>query len=370
MQLSSQAVQPSEPSPLSTVRSRWATLVIGVCLSAMVAILAFQGVNLAESWQRIRAGWAPGLMLAAVMTLGVLWLRALRWRCLLKPHRIVRLRSCFSGVCVGYMANNILPFRLGDLVRGGVLARLDKADGATVLGTVAVERLVDSLTLVLFLAVFLALGGGAESSRALLFAGQMALVGCVFLTLILLMGYRRRQTIERWCAAPFSWFSPNLAGRVSMLTGRFLEGLQVFTSGKQLLQIAGLSCVMWGSSVVLYHVVGTSLGLHLPLADYVVVVFTTAFGALIPAAPGALGTFHGFARLGLYLMAVRNAEAAVAFAITLHALEWTVINLAGLFFLWRDRLSLLTSLRSPGETHATPPIAEARPEPASYAQPV
>jgi uncharacterized protein (TIRG00374 family) len=281
---------------------------------------------------------------------------------LLAAQGEVRVRSCLSATCVGFLANDILPFRLGELVRVRSLRQLEGIRAAKVLGTVAVERILDILTLVFMLGVYLALTAGGPHQAELLVAGQVALALAGGLSLVLALGYWRRQWLQRLVATPLSWVSPRLAERASGLAGRFLEGLQVFASGRQVLLVLISSAAVWGVSVFSCYFVGQALGLGLAPEHYVVVVFMTAFGAVIPAAPGAVGTYHGFARLGLYLVAVQSGEAALAFAVVLHALECVLVGVTGLYFLYADRLRVMSPRRV--EPAATTRSAREREEPA------
>jgi glycosyltransferase 2 family protein len=362
---------PRSPSaaPRPSFRKRWASLALGVLLSVALPVLAFQGVNVSDSWNLAVHCDAPLLALGGLFFLVTLWLRSWRWKYLLAAQQDVRLRSCLSATCVGFLANNILPFRLGDLVRVGALRQLESACGARVLGTVAVERVLDILSLVFLLGGYLACAAPGQRQAELLFAGQLALAGGVGLTTMLAIGYWRRAWLQRLLAAPAGWVKPSLGDKVAALAGRFLEGLQVFASPRQVGQVVLLSAGLWGASAVSYYFVGEALGLGVAPGDYVVVVFATAFGAIIPAAPGAVGTFHGFARLGLYLVAVRSGEAALAFAALLHATEWVLMNLTGLYFLSRDGLTLLAAAPN-GGNHATPTPTCAEPATAPNAQPV
>jgi uncharacterized protein (TIRG00374 family) len=353
-------------APRPAARKRWATLVLGVVLSVALPVLAFQGVNVADSWDLAVHCNATMLALGGLFFLITLWLRSWRWKYLLAAHQHVRLRSCLSATCVGFLANNVLPFRLGDLVRVGALRQLEGACGARVLGTVAVERVLDSLSLVFFLGGYLVFAAPGARQAELLFAGRLALAGGIGLTVILCVGYWRRAWVQRLVAAPAGWVKPYLGHQVAALVGRFLEGLQVFASPQQVCEVVLLSAGLWGASAVSYYFVGQSLGLGLAPGDYVVVVFTTTFGAIIPAAPGAVGTYHGFARLGLYLVAVRSGEAALAFAALLHATEWVLMSLTGLYFLSRDGLTRLARR----DRHATPASTYTRSGPAPDAQPV
>lgn len=336
------ASRPSDP-PRPRAGRRWVTVGLGLLLSAALPVLAFRGVDLAETWHLVRGARPQALVLAGFFSLCCLWFRAWRWRYLLVAWKRVRPQSCLSATCVGYLANNVLPFRLGDVVRGGVLGKLEGISTARALGTIAVERVLDILTLVFLLGAYLAFAAGGPHAAELFLAGQLALGGGVFLSLLLLAGYWRRQQVQRLFAAPVGWFSPKLGDKLNALAGRFLEGLQAFASPLQTVQVLALSVAMWGAAVFSYYHVGRAIGLDLRLEDCVVVVFAAAFGAIIPAAPGGVGTFHGFTRLGLYLVAVHRGEAALAFAALLHALEWTLINVAGLFCLLRERLPLLAA---------------------------
>jgi uncharacterized protein (TIRG00374 family) len=343
-------------------------LALGLGISVLLPVLVFRGVDVGQSWSLILECRGLALALGGVLFLTTLWIRSWRWRYLLAAQQDVRLRSCLSAVCVGFLANNILPFRLGDLVRVGALRQLEKASAPKVLGTVAVERILDILTLVFFLGLYLAFTPAGPHQVELMTAGLLALGGGLFLSAIMVVGYWRRRWLQKLVSVPARWVSPKMGDKVSGLVGHFLEGVQVFASAGQVVRTVLLSVFMWGASVGSYYWVGQSLGLEVPLQDFVVVVFTTAFGAIIPAAPGAVGTFHSFAWMGLYLVAMHSGEKALAFAALLHAMEWLLMNAAGLVFLWRDRLHLAAVPE--GESDATPTLADREPGTSPHPQPV
>jgi glycosyltransferase 2 family protein len=368
-------VEAERPHPLSGDRrgassgKRWGLLALGLVLSVCLPVLAFQGVNIAQSWQLVLQCHGLQLALGGAFFLLTLVVRSWRWQLMLAAHQPVKLRSCLSATCVGYLANNILPFRLSELVRVGVLKRLEGVSAARGLGTVAVERVVDTLTLVLFLGVYLTLASGGEYRTELVTAGWLALTGGLVLVLALVVSYRWRRQCSRIVAALPARISPSLGTRTSRLFGRFLDGFQVFTSPRQIVQVVLLSAALWGAAVCSHYYVGQSLGLSVRPPDFTVVVFATAFGVLIPAAPGAVGTFHGFARLGLYLVGVQSGEQALAFAAVLHALEWVLMNVTGMYFLVSDRLSLAAAV-SGGGKDAEPATACAGVGAADHPQPL
>jgi uncharacterized protein (TIRG00374 family) len=317
---------------------RWAAYAAGAALAVAVPVLAFQGVDVWQSWELVR-GAASGLLLAAALSLVLaIGLRAWRWQAMLACYADVRTRSCLSATCVGYLANNLLPFRLGELVRARSLKQLEGVSTATALGTLAVERVADVIALTILMAGCVGLSLAGEARGELVLAAGATLACCAALILVLCVGYRRQDAVARGLSAPLGLLSRRLRERVRQAVKRFLAGLRVAGSYRQLGRLTLLSLGVWAMVVVTSYFVGQSLGLGLTPAHYTVVMFAAAFAAVIPAAPGAVGTFHGLACLGLYLVGVRDAAAALAFAALLHGLDWLLVSAAGAYFLIRDGL--------------------------------
>src|SRR5262249_53078320 len=123
-------------TPQGRGRGKWRILILGLLLSVLVPVLVFQGVDVGRSWDLMRhcLGWE--LAVGGLFFLLALWVRAWRWQYLLAAQQCVTRRACLSATCVGLLANNLLPFRLGDLVRVEALRQLAGGSGARILGTV------------------------------------------------------------------------------------------------------------------------------------------------------------------------------------------------------------------------------------------
>jgi hypothetical protein len=354
---------------LPTSRRKLALLAIGLVISILVPVIAFRGVKLGATWDVVTQSDWPYLGLASAFFLFTLLVRAARWRIMLAMQRPVGFRPCLAATCVSFLANNVLPFRLSDLVRVGVIRQLAGVSAARSLGTVAVERVLDILTLVVFLGIYLLLGARGEKRGELLTWGGLALAGGFALIAVLIVGYHRRAWFAGLASTVVGVASPRLGKRIGGMVERVLEGFQVFSSPAQTASLFALSATLWGCAVIQYYWVGRALGLDVGLAEYVVVLFTTAIGAIIPAAPGALGTFESFAWAGLYLVGVGSKEQGLAFGAVLHLVEWVLMNVTGAYFLIVDHLSLVGAAAR-GEADAAPNVAGAESEPAGDAQPV
>src|SRR5690606_31179636 len=151
-----------------------------------------------------------------------LWVRALRWRIVLRPAVEMGQAEATSTVVIGYAANNVLPVRAGEVVRAVLVQRRHGASRLTVLGTIVVERVFDGLVLAAFLAVTIALFGGNGVLR-----GLAALGGIGFLVITLLLALLAAR--PAWSAAKLMallGLAPaRLRPTLRLWTGSFLDGL-------------------------------------------------------------------------------------------------------------------------------------------------
>ncbi|MGH2569462.1 MAG: lysylphosphatidylglycerol synthase transmembrane domain-containing protein, partial [Bacteroidota bacterium] len=132
-----------------------ARTIFSFLLTAVFLYLAFRNANLTDLWNSLKS--ANLWWIAALVPIGLLshWVRALRWKYLLAPvKRNARGRNLFSAVMIGYMVNNILP-RAGELVRAYVIGKSEGISKSSALGTVVVERILDTVTFLFMLCVIL-----------------------------------------------------------------------------------------------------------------------------------------------------------------------------------------------------------------------
>ena len=134
----------------------WKAL-LGIGLSLALLYYAFRGVDLGEVAARAREADPWLLLLAALAATAVFPLRALRWRPLLRPvHPGSRFQPRFAATCIGFMANNLLPARVGEFARAYALSRLEPVRASASFGSLVVERIFDGITVVTLLLIALA----------------------------------------------------------------------------------------------------------------------------------------------------------------------------------------------------------------------
>ena len=233
-------MNPSSPSrdgdpdrPESTARPGRAAPGIRLALSLGLSLAALIYVGLkidfARLWELLR-GMNPLYILGVWAFLGLSYLmRAARWQRLLRPVAPARLGTLFSAVLIGFMANNLLPARLGELVRAYAARRLVGVPVSAVLGSLVVERLLDALTFLLLIFVTLLFVDPAASaggfSTAYLRGAALGLLALYAVVVAVLLALRRRP--ERVIV-----FLARLAGRISSpLEERTAAALTAFNQG-------------------------------------------------------------------------------------------------------------------------------------------
>ena len=302
-------------------RVRLARGAIGIGISALALVLVLRQVDLART-AGVLAGAIPGwLALMVAFQLADVSLRGLRWQRLLAPIRRVALSRTFDYLLVGYLANNILPARLGELVRSHYLGDREGISRTTTLGTVVVERTVDTAVLVAIasLAILVLQVRGVVASAVLV---GLALSGLLVVGLGVALVAHRLPGAGRVIAVVGRW------PQVHELARRLRGGLAVASRPRTLGQAIGLSLLAWPSTVVATAAAGQSIGLELTTAQAALFAAGTALSTAIPSGPGYLGTFE---LAGVAIGAVLGipAETSFALALIVHASVLVITSAGG-----------------------------------------
>ena len=276
---------------------------IGVAISAITLYVILHGVDLAEVADILRTA-APGWL--ALMLVGIvvdLMIRGLRWQRLLAPIHAVPYRRSLGYLLIGYLANNLLPARLGELVRAHYLGDREGVSRTTTLGTIVVERVIDTVVVV-------------------------AIAALAIVILAVLVAARRLPGAERVVAYAARW------PRVSDMAGKLHGGLAVAGRPRTLVEAIVLSCFAWGATIIAFAAAGQSLGVQRTTAQAALLASGGALASAIPAGPGNLGTFDLAATViaGTFGM---GKETAVALAIACHAAVIVVTSIGGAVALLR-----------------------------------
>ncbi len=312
---------------------RWPLVLIGpiVSLVALVWILRQLDVaRLLDSLRDLRVSW---LALMIPVYLCAYLMRGLRWELMLRPAKPIRLGVTTSIIFLGMLANNLLPARLGELVRAFALRAREKLPTAFGLASIVAERIFDGATLLLIFCATAVITPFPESlDRVLASMGWIAASLLLVALAVVLVARIRPQLIEALAGSVAGWLPEHVRKLVEQLWRSALGALAFLRADRTLLLFALLSLAVWliEGAVLWLGLLAFGLEPDPHLAYFTLVLI--GFGVAVPSAPGYFGVFEAcvvlaFAAFGL------SREVALSYAVVVHSLHFAVIGIAGLLSL-------------------------------------
>jgi uncharacterized protein (TIRG00374 family) len=292
------------------------------------------------------------LLLAVAVATATFPIRMLRWRLLLRAADGSPLPAAplWHAVAIGFMANNLLPFRAGELVRCYAAARLTGERLTAAISSVAVERVFDGLTVValLSLALFaadlpssLVVGGVSVSiARAAWIAGLVSAAALVMALAVVLAPERAEALIRRVLPAG------RVTERLVALIDGFRHGLATLRSPGRLAGVVAWSVVLWLVNAASFWIAFAAFDLPVGFAGALLLQGLLVFGIAVPSTPGYVGVFEAVIGAVLLLYGVPASRGA-AYALVYHATTFLPIILLGAWSLLRTGLSLGEMRREP-----------------------
>jgi uncharacterized protein (TIRG00374 family) len=301
--------------------------VVGAAISVVAIWLVLRSVDIRQTAEILRTADLRWIALMTGLVSTDLLVRALRWQRLVAPIGWVRYRSMLAYLLIGYAANNVLPARLGELVRSHYLGDREKLSRTTTLGTVVVERVVDFVVVVAIAsAAILVLSVRGIVANAVLVG--VALAALFAAAVAVGIAAHRLPGAERIAAVVARW------PRVTDLAAKLRGGLAVAGRPRTLAEALFLSCVAWGATVLAFAAAGQAVGIELTIGQAALLAAGVALVAAVPAGPANLGTFE-LAAVEIAKAVGVPAHEAFAMALLVHAAVLTVTSVGGLVSLAR-----------------------------------
>jgi uncharacterized protein (TIRG00374 family) len=296
----------------------------GACL--WLAIRHASSADLARVLGSAKPGWLALAVLAYWLELGA---RVIRWRALLSHmEKDVRLGDAASAFMIGYAANNVLPAKLGELVRVDLISRLAGVSRMASLGTVMVERLFDVLLIVLMAGISIgALVLPATVDVARLRSG-MLLLGTGSALLLVIAMFVARNGVSGWNVSGWK-LSPAIRARL----GNLVRGIHTLASPARCGRILAASLVIWALNAVAMWLIVFALGVTLSPLQTLLLVGIVGLVAVLPAPPGGLGVLQYAFTLVFELLGKPSAVGLVASATVQIALLGSVTLVGALLFI-------------------------------------
>jgi uncharacterized protein (TIRG00374 family) len=302
---------------------------IGIAVSVAALYLVLRSVDLARAWDVLRSASPAWIAVMLALVLADVSARGLRWRWLLRPIAALPYPRVLGYTFLGYLANNVLPARLGELVRSHALGQGEGISRTTVLGTVVVERVIDTAVVVSIAAfsILVLSVRGVLASAVLL---GTAFVGLLVVGLAVGIAAHRVPGAARIAAFAERWPTIVDLGR------RLREGLSVAGRPATVAGAVAIGLVAWTASIATFLVAGQALGIELSLSQAALLSSGVSLATIVPSGPGYLGTFELTAASIVGLFGV-GPDPGFALAVLVHAAIVVVTSLGGLVALVRLR---------------------------------
>jgi uncharacterized protein (TIRG00374 family) len=305
----------------------------GVVISLIAIILIGYFVDLQRFVDAIRS--ANYWLLLAVFGILMLWtmIRGVVWRTILRGQ--ASYKDVFLTLCEGYLLNNFLPFRLGEVGRAFLLGRKSNLSFMQVLPTIIIERILDLIfaAIILLSAVPFVVGASGAGVIAILI-GSAVLAG-----LIVLYVLARNQSwaLNAWSQLSRRW--PGLQNKGSGFISAVFFGLAILTDRRLFLKVLFWMSVNWMVALVEFYLLILAFFPQATLLWSQFGLGAVAFGNAIPSLPGAVGTFEG-AFAGAITILSGDQSTALAAALTSHLFNYLSTGVIGIFALSNEGFTL------------------------------
>jgi len=303
-----------------------------ISLAAIAVMLYF--VDLERFVDAIRS--ANFMLLLVVLALAFVWLgvRGIVWRTILKGQ--AKFRDVFLSLCEGYLLNNFLPFRMGEIGKVFLLSRKSGLGFMEILPTVIIERILDlvyAATILLIAVPFVV--GASGTGRIALIIGIVMVIGLVAL---FLLARNRERGLDLFRRLSTRW--PGLQTQGVKFLDSLFSGLSILTDGWLFARVLLWMTLNWAIAIFQYYILILAFFPHATPLWALFGQGAVALGNAIPSLPGALGTFEG-AFVGAITLLSGDQSTALAAALTSHLVNYLSTGFIGLYGLSNEGETLM-----------------------------
>ncbi len=298
----------------------------GWFISAIFLVLVFRNVEWDEFFASLRTvSWWQPLIVAAIYLFGY-QIRGMRSLFLLPG---LNFNQALGGVFIGYAANNVLPARLGEIVRAHVVGKSAGIKRTVAFSSVLVERIFDGSAIVVLLLI------GAGEIQLPDWADQARSLGIILFSLalggVLLVG---------WTHSYWNRFLPK--NRLGDFAHGILEGVALAVrTPLTLFLVLSSSLFIWTVEAFMFYWCAYAFDIDLSFKGALFVMSIVNLGVLIPSSPGGLGLFQFFCVKSLEFFGVDHAQ-ATAYSVLIHLCQYIPVTTIGLLWLPRFGVHLNT----------------------------
>ena len=319
-------------------KQRIITFIIGTSISILLIWLAFKGTNWSEVTKAILSANYFVLIAAMALLVFSVWIRAIRWKILISRVGSASTKDLYKVTLVGYMGNNILPLRMGELLRAYGISRKQNIIFSGAFSSLVVERIVDLITFILITTAVFSIFPMTDLTQKISIAGFLIVIG--FLAFLSIL-FKYNNKFETWyLKKQRQLISRNKKTIANHFVG-FCRGISSLWQNPRPLQTIFLSFILWGMyftfTLLSIHAFNFNLNILDTMKMGILVLTFVTFAMVIPSAPGAIGTYHAAAIAALQIVNI-HVDNARAFSIMYHLTQYIPLTFIGLYYFFKLNL--------------------------------
>ena len=320
--------------------NRWLKLSLGFILSFLGLYFAFQNIDLNDllkSFESINYFW---IFVAIILLILYTYIRSFRWRLLLFSLKPVTIKDLFASNMVGYFGNSILPFKMGEILRGYAISRNNDLKTSTVLGSIVLERVCDLgglLILLFFVTLFYSFP--YDIGLSLLISAAAILIVLILLWFI---SFKKELIMNKIKGTQLMDFK-TVISFIKTLSS-FSIGFSSLNSFRSFIYVSLLTIVSWFILYLVTYYTLLSLNLQIGWVEIAVVLLLTSMAMSVPAAPGAIGTHHFATYYVMNSLLGFNSIDSQTFAIVLHAVSYLPLVAIGAYYFFKSSIQIFDVL--------------------------
>ncbi len=322
-------------------RKRTISFAIGILISAVFLFLILRKVEYDRLYSALQSADYIWIIPTIVFVVLAMYQRAERWKWMLLPIARVKYGRLLSATCVGFMANNVLPLRLGEFVRAYSLSKQDnRITKSASMATIFIERMVfDLLALMLILAAVLVVAPmkvvEGESKYAIIAMLAVAVTGLLFAVAVVVRPEGAGRLMTKYL-----FFLPKfLKDKVADTVVKFSRGLLFLKNFRYTFWVSLHTILLWLAMGISNIFVFYAFDFHLPVYASYILLIVVSVSILLPSSPGFIGVYHAGVVFTLSRFGIDTTN-AVSCALVLHAAQFFPITLMGFYYLKKSHLSL------------------------------
>jgi uncharacterized protein (TIRG00374 family) len=283
------------------------------------------------------------------------FVRSYRWGILLKPHKEkISIFTLYNYTIIGFFISTLIPGRVGEPARAILLAREEKISGSFVLASVVLERLIDSIMVVLLFLVSLFFID-VHQFPFLLSLRKIAYFVFPLMLLVLLLFYLLNtdkvfRYVEKMVVLLSKLIPSRIRERATAFLLNFVKGLRLDLSLADFIKLALLSPIVWLFLVPFYWFLmrGFDFGSGIGIVESIPYFSIIVASAAIPT-PGMAGSFDAASRHALEQLYGVGTNAAAAYTLLVHFIIILAFVIPGLIAVWTKGVNLKTVRNLKGE---------------------